>query len=232
MTKAERMFQLVTMLRARRTAITADAIAERMEVSPRTVYRDVQALVHSGVPIVGEPGIGYLLRRGEHLPPLMFDGDELQALLVGSRMVQAFTDPDLGRAAQRAEQKIRSILTESLKQRAERQPYRIPYVERDDSQREVHGRLRCACEERRKLQTVYVDEKGERTERIIWPLGMIGWSGNTWTLLAWCELRKGYRNFRFDRFEELEELAETYPEDGEISIGHYLRTELGMRDSG
>ena len=232
MTKAERLFQLVTLLRSRRTAITAEAIAERMDVSPRTVYRDVQALSLSGVPIEGEPGVGYLLRPGEHLPPLMFDADELQALLVGSRMVQAFTDRELGAAAQRAEQKIRSILTESLKLRAERQPYRIPYVERDDAQRTVHGRLRRACEERRKLQTVYVDEKGERSERIVWPLGMIGWSGSTWTLLAWCELRQDYRNFRFDRFEELEELAETYPIDSEISIGHYLRSVLGMRDSG
>lgn len=232
MTKAERLFQLVTLLRARRTAITAEAIAAQMGVSPRTVYRDVQALVLSGVPIDGESGVGYLIRPGEHLPPLMFDANELQALLVGSRMAQAFTDRELGQAAQRAEQKIRSILTEPLKQRAEHQPYRIPFIEKDNQQREVHGRLRRACEARLKLQTIYVDEKGERTERIIWPLGMIGWSGNTWTLLAWCELRGAYRNFRFDRFELLEELAETYPADTEISIGHYLRKELGMRDSG
>ena len=96
MTKAERLFQLVTLLRARRTAITAEAIAEMMGVSPRTVYRDVQALVLSGVPIEGEPGVGYLIRPGEHLPPLMFDAEELQALMVGNRMVQAFTDRDLG----------------------------------------------------------------------------------------------------------------------------------------
>ena len=231
MSKAERLFQLVTLLRSRRTAITAEAIAERMEVSPRTVYRDVQALVLSGVPIDGEPGVGYLIRPGDHLPPLMFDADELQALMVGSRMVQAFTDRELGAAAKRAEQKIRSVLTEPLKQRAERQPYRIPLVASDDNLRETHGRLRRACEMRRKLRTIYIDELGERTERIIWPLGMIGWSGSKWTLLAWCELRLDYRNFRFDRFEALEELAESYPADSEISIGHYLRSVLGMRDT-
>ncbi len=232
MTKAERLFQLVTLLRARRTAITADAIAERMKVSPRTIYRDVQALILSGVPIEGEPGVGYLIRPGEHLPPLMFDADELQALLVGSRMAQAFTDRDLGAAAQRAEQKIRSILTEPLKARAERQPYRIPLIGKDDELREIHGRLRRACEQRRKLRVSYVDNHGEKTERIIWPLGMIGWSGNTWILLAWCELRGDYRNFRFDRFEEMAELAETYPGDPGISVGHYLRTRLDMRDPG
>lgn len=231
MTKAERLFQLVTMLRARRTAITAEVIAERMGVSPRTIYRDVQALVLSGVPIEGEPGVGYMIRPGEHLPPLMFDADELQALLVGSRMVQAFTDPELGQAAQRAEQKIRSILTEPLKLRAERQPYRIPLFPGDDELREVHGRLRCACEARQKLRVLYTDEKEVRSERIIWPLGMIGWSGK-WTLLAWCELRRDYRNFRFDRFEEVAVLAETYPADTEISISHYLRSKLGMRDPG
>lgn len=232
MTKAERLFQLVTLLRARRSAITAEAIAEKMGVSLRTVYRDVQALSLSGVPIDGASGVGYLLRPGNHLPPLMFDSDELQALLVGSRMVQAFTDPELGAAAHRAEQKIRSILTEPLKQRAEHQPYRIPYVEGDDLQRETHCRLRRACEARRKLLVVYKDEKGICSERILWPLGMIGWNGSTWTLLAWCELRRDYRNFRFDRFEELEPLEESYPADSEISISHYLRTQLGIRDPG
>jgi predicted DNA-binding transcriptional regulator YafY len=231
MTKAERLFQLVTLLRARRTAITAEAIAERMGVSPRTVYRDVQALILAGVPIDGESGVGYLLRRGEHLPPLMFDADELQALMVGCRMVRAFTDRDLGAAAERVELKVRSILTEALKQRAEQQPYRIPLYDGDDALREVHGRLRRACEARTKLRVIYLDEKGVRSERIIWPLGMIGWSGK-WTLLAWCELRNGYRSFRFDRFEELEERQETYPVASEISIGHYLRSVLGMRDPG
>ena len=231
MSKAERLFQLVTLLRARRTAITAEAIAEVMEVSPRTVYRDVQALILSGVPIDGEPGIGYLIRPGQHLPPLMFDADELQALMVGSRMVRAFTDRDLGEAARRAELKIRSVLTEPLKQRAERQPYRIPLTAGDDALREVHGRLRLACEERRKVRAIYLDEKEDRSERILWPLGMIGWSGK-WTLLAWCELRRDYRNFRFDRFEVLEPLAETYPQTDQISIAHYLRSALGISDPG
>ena len=231
MNKAERLFQLVTLLRARRTAITAETIAEVMAVSPRTVYRDVQALILSGVPIDGEPGIGYRIRPGQHLPPLMFDAEELQALMVGSRMVRAFTDRGLGEAAQRAELKIRSVLTEPLKQRAERQPYRIPLTAGDDSLREVHGRLRLACEERRKIRALYLDENGERSDRILWPLGMIGWSGK-WTLLAWCELRRDYRNFRFDRFEILEPLTETYPQTDQISIGHYLRSVLGISDPG
>lgn len=231
MNKSERLFQLVTLLRSRRTAITAEAIAEAMQVSVRTVYRDVQALALSGVPIEGEPGVGYLIRPGQHLPPLMFTADELQALIVGSRMVQAFTDKDLARGARSAELKIRSILTEPLQRHAEQQPYRIPILESDDGLREVHGKLRRACEQRHKVRAVYLDEKQEKTERIIWPLGMIGWTGK-WTLLAWCELRRDYRNFRFDRFEPLEQLEEQFKPSDDISIAHYLKSVIGMRDPG
>lgn len=231
MNKSERLFQLVLLLRSRRTAITAEAIAEAMGVSVRTVYRDVQALVLSGVPVEGEPGVGYMIRPANHLPPLIFTPDELQALLVGNRMVQAFTDKDLARGAQSAELKIRSILTDHLKQHAEQQPYRIPILESDDGLREIHGKLRRACEQRRKVRALYLDEKQQKSERTIWPLGMIGWTGK-WTLLAWCELRSAYRNFRFDRFQSLLPTDDHFTLTAEISIAHYLRSVIGMRDGG
>lgn len=231
MNKAERLFQLVMLLRSRRTAMTAEAIAENMHVSVRTVYRDVQALTLSGVPVSGEPGVGYMIRAGNHLPPLIFTPDELQALIVGSRMVQAFTDQELAQGARSAELKIRSILTEPLQEHAEQQPYRIPILESDDGLRGVHGKLRRACEQRHKIRVLYLDEKQEKTERIVWPLGMIGWTGK-WTLLAWCELRRDYRNFRFDRFEALELLEERFKPRDDISIGHYLQSVIGMRDPG
>lgn len=231
MNKAERLFQLVLLLRSRRTAITAEAIAETMGVSVRTVYRDVQALSLSGIPIEGEPGVGYMIRAANHLPPLIFTPDELQALLVGNRMVQAFTDKDLAQGARSAELKIRSILTEPLQRHAEQQPYRIPIMTSDDGMRELHGTLRRACEQRQKIRAIYLDEKQEKSERIIWPLGMIGWTGK-WTLLAWCELRNAYRNFRFDRFETLELLEENFKVTNDISIAHYLQSVVGMRDPG
>ncbi len=231
MNKAERLLQLVTLFRSRRTAITAEAIAEFMGVSTRTVYRDIQALSLSGIPIEGEPGVGYLIRPGNHLPPLMFSPDELQALIVGSRMVQAFTDHDLAQAARQVEQKIRSVLTDSLKRHAEQQPYRIPIMEGDDAVRQVHGKLRRACEQHRKTAIIYRDENQQQTERTIWPLGMIGWTG-CWTLLAWCELRRDYRNFRFDRFQSLDVLEEGFTPSNEISIAHYLKSVVGMRDVG
>ncbi len=231
MTKAERLFNLALLLRSRRTAITAEAIAELMEVSPRTVYRDIQSLVLAGVPVTGEPGVGYLIRPGNHLPPLLFTPDEVQALIVGSRMVQAFTDKDLAQSARTAELKIRSVLTEPLKRHAEQQPYRVPMVEGDDPLREIHGRLRRACEQHRKLRVVYRDQNQLSSERTLWPLAMVGWSGR-WTLLAWCELRRDYRNFRFDRFENLEELEEHFVPTEEISLAHYMRHIIGIRDGG
>jgi predicted DNA-binding transcriptional regulator YafY len=231
MTKAERLFELTLLLRSRRTAITAEAIAERMQVSPRTVYRDVQSLIMAGVPVTGEPGVGYLIRPGNHLPPLLLTPDEVQALIVGSRMVQAFTDKDLAQGARNAELKIRSVLTDRLKRHAEQQPYRIPIIDSDDPLRAVHGILRRACEQHCKIRVFYRDEKQLQSERTLWPLAMIGWSGR-WTLLAWCELRRDYRNFRFDRFESLEVLEERFNPTEEISIAHYLRHIVGLRDSG
>jgi len=230
MSKAERLFHLYTLLRSRRTAMTAKAIAAVMEVNIRTVYRDVQALTQSGVPIEGEPGVGYLLRHGFELPPLMFSPDELIALMVGMRMVQAFTDPDLAQAALQSEQKILSILTEPLKLRAEHQPYRVPILDSDNALREVHRKLRLACEEHKKMRATYIDEQQQKTERVLWPLGIIGWAGR-WTLLAWCEKRKDYRNFRFDRFDDVECMNEKFIPVREISIEHYFNSVLGIPDN-
>lgn len=119
MKKADRLFQLVTLLQGRRTAVTARHIGACLGVTVRTVYRDIQALVASGIAIDGEAGIGYLLRRQSHVPPLMFSAEEVLAMLVGSHLAQAFTDPELAAAAQRAEQKIRAVLPPPLQQRAE-----------------------------------------------------------------------------------------------------------------
>lgn len=226
MTKAERLFQLYTLLRARRTAVTAETVAQVMEVSVRTVYRDIQALMLSGIQIDGEPGIGYLLRPGNELPPLMFDAEEVMALMVGARMVRAFTDPQLAQAASNAERKIASILPPTLKQRAARQPYRIPILKRDEPLREMHALLRQACEMQRKIRITYLDEEQQQSERIVWPLGIIGWSGR-WTLLAWCELRQNYRNFRFDRVQHTSLSEESFETDAQLCLQHYLHSVPG-----
>jgi predicted DNA-binding transcriptional regulator YafY len=231
MNKAERLFSLFTLLRSRRTAMTAQVIANTMRTSVRTVYRDIRALNLLGIPVAGSTGVGYLMNSDHQLPPIMFTADEVLGLMVGARMVQAFTDTQLGRAARSAEQKIRAALPHQLKGLAERQPYRIPVVARDRPLRELHGQLRIACEQRTKIRITYLDEKQVPTERILWPLGMVGWSG-CWTLLAWCELRGHYRNFRFDRIEKMIALSDTFPGRPDISLAHYFKTVHQVHDTG
>jgi len=227
MRKSERLFQLVTLLQGRRTAITGQALADKLGVGVRTVYRDIQALVLSGVPIDGEAGVGYRLRPGFDLPPLMFEMDEITALLAGNRMVQAWTDPALGDAARRAEEKILAVLTPAMLNEVSRLPYRIPNYSYPE--RETHGLLRKACELRLKVVIEYRDVNGDETARTLWPLGMVGW-GDHWTLLAWCEMRDAYRNFRFDRIRRIDCLPEHYPKHAERNLEHYLTQVLGMED--
>ncbi len=227
MRKSERLFQLVTLLQGRRTAITAQALAEELGVAMRTVYRDIQALILSGVPIDGEAGVGYRLRAGFDLPPLMFQSEEVTALLVGSRMVQAWTDPDLAQAAKQAEAKILAALTPQMLIGVSRLPYRIPVYERSESG--IHRLLRKACEGRQKVSIAYRDMNGEESTRNVWPLGMVGW-GDHWTLLAWCEKRDAYRNFRFDRIQDIVLLPEHYPQHVERNLEHYLTRIVGIED--
>ena len=227
MHKSGRLFKLVTLLQGRRTAITAQALAEELGVALRTVYRDVQALILSGVPIDGEAGVGYRLRAGFDLPPLMFQSEEVTALLVGSRMVQAWTDPELAQAAKQAEAKILAALTPQMLIGVSRLPYRIPVYERSESG--IHRLLRKACEGRQKVSVAYRDMNGQDSSRSLWPLGMVGW-GDHWTLLAWCELRTEYRNFRFDRIQDIVLLQEHYPHHAERNLEHYLTRIVGLED--
>jgi predicted DNA-binding transcriptional regulator YafY len=227
MRKSERLFKLVTLLQGRRTAITAQALAEELGVAMRTVYRDIQALILSGVPIDGEAGVGYRLRAGFDLPPLMFQSEEVTALLVGSRMVQAWTDPDLALAAKQAEAKILAVLTPQTLIEVSRLPYRIPVYERSESG--IHKLLRKACEGRQKVSIAYRDMNGQDSTRTLWPLGMVGW-GDHWTLLAWCEKRDAYRNFRFDRIQNIMLLPEHYPAHPQRNLEHYLTQIVGVED--
>lgn len=227
MRKSERLFQLVTLLQGRRTAITAQALGEALGVGVRTVYRDVQALILSGVPIDGEAGVGYRLRAGFDLPPLMFQSEEVTALLVGSRMVQAWTDPDLAQAAKQAETKILAALTPAMLNNVARLPYRIPVYESGVSG--IHRLLRQACEGRQKASVTYRDMNGQESTRTLWPLGMVGW-GDHWTLLAWCEKRDAYRNFRFDRIQDIVLLPDHYPLHPQRNLEHYLNEVIGIGD--
>jgi len=221
--RADRLFRLVSELRGRRLAVTAQTLADRLEVSKRTIYRDIRDLMASGVPIDGEAGVGYMLAPDYELPPIMFTREETLALLVGGQMVRAFTDPGLARAVDAAETKIRAILDDEALRMVEGQPYRVPVMAEGDALRARHQTIREATEARIMLDLDYLDADGNPTVRRVWPLGLIGWTGR-WTLLAWCELRRAYRNFRFDRIAELTPTGEHFPDRPDRSLTHFIKT--------
>jgi predicted DNA-binding transcriptional regulator YafY len=224
MRKAERLFQILTLLRGRRTVLTAKDLAQVLEVSDRTIYRDIQALSLSGVPIEGEAGVGYRLRPEFHLPPLMFDEEELEALLLGVRMVQGCSDVKLGSAAGRVLDKVRAVLPEPIHQQYTIEPewMLVPGFRRHWSAK-YSDQLRDAIKKKQVLDIGYCREDGELSQRLLWPLGLLYW-GAVWTLVAWCELRGDYRMFRLDRIQSLV-LADRYFETSEsINLQHYLST--------
>jgi predicted DNA-binding transcriptional regulator YafY len=186
-------------------------LAQKLQVSERTIYRDVQDLQLSGVPILGEAGVGYTLRREYDLPPLMFDHREITALVLGSRMVAAWGDGELAEAANDALRKIEAVLTPVLRDRIDGVPLYAPgfRLEGQGAARQVLEQLRGAIEGRQVIDVAYCDEKSEVTERRLRPVALLFW-GNVWTLVAWCELRVDFRSFRTDRFQRLKILEERF----------------------
>lgn len=222
MRKAERLFQLLTILRSRRQVVTAQFLAEQLQVSERTVYRDMQALSLSGIPIESEAGVGYRLKPGFSVPPLMFDEAELEALWLGVRMVQGWSDTALAEAADSALEKIRAVLPDHLHRRHTDQGewLLVPDFHRERCSR-FGDIVRAAIKAKQMLEIHYTREDGQNSSRSIRPLGLIYW-GRTWCVVGWCELRDAYRQFRLDRIETLEMLERHFETSDECSLKHYL----------
>lgn len=221
MRRADRLFQIVQHLRGGRL-VTARTLAERLEVSERTIYRDVADLIASGVPIDGEAGVGYLLRSGFDLPPLMFTRDELAALTLGARFVKAWGGPRLALAAEEALVKIEAVLPESERNAvAETNLFAIGYG-LPDAARRIIDRLDMAIRGRRRIHVVYDALDGEKSERDLRPLGLYHW-GRVWTLAAWCELRSDFRNFRADRITAIEDCGDTFRSEPGKTLRDFLR---------
>jgi predicted DNA-binding transcriptional regulator YafY len=196
MRRADRLFQIVQLLRGHRV-VTASELARALEVSPRTIYRDVQDLIASGVPIEGEAGVGYCLPRGFDLPPLMFDEDEIGALVLGARMVQAWGDTALAARARSLLAKVETVLPERLKPRLAEVELYVP-LSLPGELRTTLECLRRGIDQHRKTSFRYVDSSGVETARTVRPLCLVFW-GTVWTASAWCELRRDFRTFRPDR---------------------------------
>jgi len=218
--RADRLFRLVQVLRARRFA-TAKSLAEALEVSERTVYRDVRDLSLSGVPIEGEAGVGYALRRDLDLPPLMFDYEEIEALTAGARMVQAWSSPALARAAQSALDKIAAALPTDKRIAMDRTRLYAPSFHVDRELGKVLDLMREAIVDGRRLSMNYKDEGGKASERKVRPLGLYFW-GQRWTLAAWCEMREDFRNFRLDRTTNVA-IGNRFPDEPGKRLEDFLR---------
>jgi predicted DNA-binding transcriptional regulator YafY len=223
MRSADRLFQTVQLIRGRRLT-TAAFLAQRLEVSERTVYRDVADLQAQGVPIEGEAGVGYRLGRGFDLPPLMFSSEEAQALVAAVRIAQTWLDPALARAAESALSRVLSVLPSSTRAAAESLLIMAPPVGPAPGEQHKLQSLREAAQLKRKTRLVYRDAAEARSDRVVRPLGCFYW-GRVWTLAAWCESRNDFRNFRIDRVEALFTLNEHFSDEPGKTLADLMRLE-------
>lgn len=222
MRKAERLFQLLNILRSRRTVVTGQELADQLRVSPRTIYRDMQALSLSNIPIESEAGVGYRLKPGFNLPPLMFKEDELEALLLGVKMVQGWSDQQFGDAASSAFDKIKAILPDPLYNRHDQQAKWLVVPKfQQPSDVDINEKLKAAIKNNLQTNIAYDSLDNQQTKRGIWPLGLVYW-GKVWTLVAWCLLRQDYRVFRLDKITKLKLTEYKFATSNSLSLQHYM----------
>jgi predicted DNA-binding transcriptional regulator YafY len=210
MSRAQRLLDLIQALRQHRRPVSGARLADEAGVSLRTLYRDIETLKAQGAHIDGEAGVGYVLRPGFMLPPLMFSEEEIEALVLGSRWVSERADTPLGDAARNALAKIAAVLPEDLKASLDATNLLIgPGKPIAAGDAELPS-IRAAIRTERKLQIVYADGNKASTRRIIWPFAL-AFFDRVRMVVAWCELRDGYRHFRTDRIEALKPMTKRYP---------------------
>ena len=207
MGRTDRLFELILLLRRARRAVTAAQLAEALDVAPRTIYRDVAALMAMRVPIDGEAGVGYILRPGYDLPPLMLDREEVEAVAVGLRLLNRTGDQDLQSAARRVAAKVAGVLPEPRGD--EMDDGRFVVSDFGTPAAANMGMLRSAVRESRRLFLVYCDGQEQLTERTCLPVAVIYYTEVT-VLAAWCELRDDFRHFRADRILECHETGDSF----------------------
>jgi len=210
--------------------MTAAALAEELEVTVRTVYRDVATLQARRVPIEGAAGIGYMLRRGFDLPPLMFTIEEIEAIAVGARLVSRTGDPGLQDAAESVLSKVTVVLPERLRAQLAAAPFFVSASGAPVAERVDLAEVRQAIRDERKLWIAYADEHGARSERVIWPIAVAYYVQAT-LVGAWCELRRDYRHFRADRISALTVLDERYPSDNGRLMAEWLALRQNERET-
>jgi predicted DNA-binding transcriptional regulator YafY len=223
MRPADRLFQIVQLIRGRRLT-TARWLAERLQLSDRTIYRDIAQLQAQGVPIEGEAGVGYRLGRGFDLPPLMFTLEEARALATAVQLAQQWLDPELAASSEAALSRVRSVLPVDVRERTRSLNVVFPPSGLSDSVRSSMQLLRRASQTKHKVCIAYRDAAEMRSERVLRPLALFYW-GKVWTLAAWCEARQGFRNFRLDRLETVTWLDERFEHEDGKSLDDFLALE-------
>lgn len=212
MRRADRLFEIIQLLRRQTRPLTAEAIALELETGKRTIYRDIAALMAQRVPIRGEAGVGYVLDRGFDLSPLMLTTSEVEAVTLGAQWVIAHADVALARAALSVLAKVAAIVPEDLRPLIDDPAIGVP-PERHAREAPLIdvARLREWSRKGRKLSIGYGDGNGVITRRVIWPF-MVGYEARACVVIAWCELRSDFRIFRTDRFSDVDFLEMRYPE--------------------
>jgi predicted DNA-binding transcriptional regulator YafY len=210
MARSERLLALLQLLRRHRHPVSGATLAHELGVSIRTLYRDIATLQTQGADIEGEPGVGYVLRPGFMLPPLMFSQSELEALMLGFRWVQKFADMPMTKAASDALAKISAVLPAELRDELENTALLVGPRRVFDAEVVDLVLLRSAIRRERKLRLAYADGAGTFTERVVWPVAL-GYFEETRMLVAWCETRDDFRHFRTDRMREIALMETRYP---------------------
>lgn len=221
MRRADRLFQIVQHLRARRLS-TAAQLADLLAVSERTIYRDVRDLMLSGIPVRGEAGVGYCVDRSFELTALMFSREEVEAVVVGLRMAQAFGGPKLRTAAVPALDKVILALPKARRAEIDRPQMYAPLDNAHRALDKLIETARSAIDERAILSLTYTDDQGRETQRDVRPLALVFW-GSAWTLGAWCGLRNGFRSFRLDRVRNCDRTGATFVDESGKTLADYLR---------
>ncbi|WP_343714063.1 YafY family protein [Inquilinus sp.] len=224
MSRSERLLGLIQVLRRHRRPVSGRALAAETGVSLRTLYRDIATLQAQGADIEGEPGLGYVLRPGFMLPPLMFSEDEIEALVLGSRWVARRADDRLGDAARNALAKIAAVLPEDLRQGLDASTLLVGPGQPIAGGGIDLAAVRQAIRGERKLAIAYRGPEGAETRRVIWPFAL-GFFDQVRMVVAWCELRQGFRHFRTDRILEAATIEARYPRRRQALLKEWRETQ-------
>jgi predicted DNA-binding transcriptional regulator YafY len=223
MARSQRLLELIQVLRRHRQPVSGQALADELSVSLRTVYRDIQTLIGQGATIDGEAGMGFVLRPGFVLPPLMFSDEELEALVLGLRWVAQRTDASFEHAAMNALAKITAVLPDDLRNNVEGIGL-IAVPSRDADARHDLAPIRAAIRSEQMVVLDYADVKGEHTRRTVWPIALAFFESSR-VLAAWCELRHDFRHFRIDRIIALQETGQRYPQRRRVLMKQWREIE-------